>query len=112
MDRLRGPRRALADASKRQRFFIGQEVATHQRTSEVIPMMDRALLLQQLEQSGKRIEAGVQKVTTQRETIAGLAADGHDTVAAKRVLADFEQAQAMSLAHYERIEIELARTKW
>jgi len=112
MDRLREPRRALADASKRQRFFIGQEVAIHQRTSEVIPMMDRALLLQQLEQSGKRIEAGVQKVTKQRETIAGLAADGHDTVEAKRVLADFEQAQAMSLAHYERIEIELARTKW
>jgi Fe2+ or Zn2+ uptake regulation protein len=75
-------------------------------------MMDRALLLQQLGQSEKRIEAGVQKVTKQRETIAGLAADGHDAVEAKRVLADFEQAQAMSLAHYERIEIELARTKW
>ena len=76
------------------------------------PMMDYALLLQQLSQAEARIANGVRVIARQRKVIAALVDDGHVAEKAEIVLTSFEQAQATNFVIHEDIKQELARTAW
>jgi hypothetical protein len=62
---------------------------------------------QHLAQAEAHIALGDRNIVHQRELVAELERDGHDTAEAKRLLASFEELQAMHIAERARIQCEL-----
>ncbi|MBV8534283.1 MAG: hypothetical protein JO128_01750 [Alphaproteobacteria bacterium] len=70
--------------------------------------MDRRMLLEHLAMANRHVEKGERHVRRQRELVAELERDGHNTVEAKKLLEQFEKLQEMHKADRDRIERELA----
>jgi DNA-directed RNA polymerase subunit F len=70
-------------------------------------MEDRATILRHLEQARRLITQGEQYVAHQREIVAQLERDGHDTYEAKRLLDQLQQFHALQVADRDRLENEL-----
>jgi len=73
--------------------------------------MDRALILEHLAKAEEHVAKGEEHVRRQRELVAELARDGHDTGTARAVLGTFEELLAAHVADRERITKELAASK-
>ncbi len=69
--------------------------------------MDRAMLRQHLALAREHVDRGEEHVRRQRELVAHLERDGHDTVAAKKLLDQFEKLLAMHKADRDRLAKEL-----
>ena len=69
----------------------------------------RNLLLEHLDQARRHVAEGAEHVVRQRELVARMERDGHDTAEARRLLGQFEEMQALHVADRDRIEDELAR---
>jgi len=70
--------------------------------------MDRATLERELSRAEAHVANGQARLAQQREIIAELDREGHDTAPAKDVLASFERTQAMHIANRDRIAGKLA----
>jgi hypothetical protein len=70
--------------------------------------MDRALIEQHLALAEKHVRDGEVILVRQREVLANLARDGHDTSRASQILQEFEDVQQMHIADRERLRRELA----
>jgi hypothetical protein len=70
---------------------------------------DRSLITEQLRRADQHVADGERHITQQRQLIAKLEQDGHDTKMAIELLATFEQLQATHIAHRDRIRDELAQ---
>ena len=71
--------------------------------------MNRTMLTEHLAQAEEHVALGNRHIVRQRELIAELARDGHDTAEAKTLLASFEEMQTLHLQHRDRLRHELAR---
>ena len=69
--------------------------------------MDRALLLQILLQAERHVADGERKLAREREIVATLESDGHDTTMALARLAQFNQIQAMHVADRDGLRQDL-----
>ena len=69
--------------------------------------MDRAMLLEHLALAEEHIQLGSQHIARQQQIIEQLEAHGRNTFEARRMLQNFEDAHALSLAHRGRIKTEL-----
>jgi hypothetical protein len=69
--------------------------------------MDRAMIEEHLRQAEEHIALGEQHIARQREILAELQRDGHDTAQAEELLATFEETQRMHIADRDRIQDEL-----
>jgi len=69
--------------------------------------MDRAMLLEHLALAEEHIQLGSQHIARQQQIIEQLEAHGRNTFEARRMLQNFEDAHAPSLAHRGRIKTEL-----
>ena len=69
----------------------------------------RAMLQQNLALAERHIAEGEIRITRQREMIAELERDGHDTTAAQGLLAVFQHTMALYVADRERLQNELGR---
>jgi hypothetical protein len=72
-----------------------------------VAMKDRELALWHLAEAERHIAAAAITVARQRELISTLERDGHDVTAARALLAEFEQIQAMHVIHRDRLLDEL-----
>ena len=71
--------------------------------------MDRALLAQFLAKAEEHIAKSQERVRRQQQLVADLDRDGHDTVLARQVLAQFEELLSLQLADRDRLAEELSR---
>jgi hypothetical protein len=71
--------------------------------------MDRAMLAQHLTQAERHIVLGEELIARQRELIAELEQNDHDSTEAKRLLATFEQVQATHMAGRDRLRRQVER---
>ncbi len=69
------------------------------------------MLLEHLAKAERHVEIGERDLAKQRALIDELRRDGHDTRAAEKLLATFEEVQKLHVADRERIRAELARAK-
>lgn len=69
--------------------------------------MDRAMLERHLRTARDHVELGEQHVTRQRELVAELDRDGHDTAMARTLLRTFEDMQATHVADRDRLIAEI-----
>ena len=69
--------------------------------------MDRSMIREHLAQAERHVSEGERHVARQREIVATLERDGHDTVAARATLTQFEELQAMHVADRDRLLGEL-----
>ena len=69
--------------------------------------MDRAMLKQHLAQAEGHIALGERHIVRQRKLVAELEQKGCDTAEAKRLLASFEELQAMHIADRDRLRRQL-----
>jgi hypothetical protein len=69
--------------------------------------MDRATLEEHLALAAAHVAAGERLVARQRELVAQLERDGHDTLEATKVLNQLEQLQALYIADRDRLRKEL-----
>jgi Spy/CpxP family protein refolding chaperone len=65
--------------------------------------MDPEILQQHLFQAEEHVALGEQHISRQRELIAELDRDGHDTKEARQLLATFEQLQALHVEDRDRL---------
>jgi len=65
------------------------------------------MLQRHLAQADAHIDTGYRNIARQRDVIAQLERDGHDTALARDTLMQFEQSQALHIADRERILREL-----
>jgi arginine repressor len=72
--------------------------------------IDRFTLEQHLAQAREHIAIGEKNIARQTEIVADLERDGHDVTAARQLLAQFEELQALHIADRNRLEKELAST--
>jgi hypothetical protein len=70
--------------------------------------MDREMLKRHLAQGEENIATGDKNIARQRDVIAQLERDGHDTASARSFLREFEQLQAVLIAERERLLSELS----
>jgi hypothetical protein len=70
--------------------------------------MDREMLKRHLAQTEEHIATGDKNIARQRDVIAQLERDGHDTASARSFLREFEQLQALHIAERERLLRELS----
>jgi hypothetical protein len=70
--------------------------------------MDREMLKRHLAQGEENIATGDKNIARQRDVIAQLERDGHDTASARSFLREFEQLQAVLTAERERLLSELS----
>jgi hypothetical protein len=68
-------------------------------------------LMENLALADEHIALGAKHVARQREIIAELERDGHDTTKACALLAEFEELQAMHIADRDRLLGELHERK-
>jgi len=69
--------------------------------------MDRAMILDHLALAREHVALGEKHIARQFEIIAELNRDGHDTVAARELLLQFEESQEEHVKHRDRLEKEL-----
>lgn len=69
--------------------------------------MDREMVERHLGQARRHVEEGKRHITGQRELLARLERDGHDTTEAAKLLASFEDLQRMHVTDRDRLEREL-----
>jgi hypothetical protein len=69
--------------------------------------MDAALLKQHLELAERHVLEGDRHVMRQRELVAELERDGHDTTDANILLRQFEDLLAVHIQHRDRLRTEL-----
>jgi len=69
--------------------------------------VDRETLLQRLAKAEDQVELGALNVTRQREIVAQLERDGFDTVGARALLIEFEEAQTAYIAARDRLRREV-----
>ena len=69
--------------------------------------MDRTLLEKLLKEAEERVAQGEEHIRQQRELIAELERDGHNTSLAQELLATFEQIQKLHVAGRDRLAKEL-----
>ena len=72
--------------------------------------MDRALIEDHLAQAERHVSEGEGHIARQREIVATLEHDGHDTVAARATLAQFEDVQRLHVADRDRLRRELSES--
>lgn len=70
--------------------------------------MNLQMLEQRLVTAEKHVAEGQRHVYDQRHILAGLERDGQDTTEARRLLANFEDAQKLHLEDRDRIAKELS----
>ena len=68
------------------------------------------MIKEHLAQARRHVAEGSEHVAHQREIVAKLEGDGHDTSEAKTLLDQFEKTQALHIADRDRLERELAET--
>jgi hypothetical protein len=71
--------------------------------------MDREMIERHLAQARRHVTEGEQHVARQRNLLAELPRDGHDTTEAAKLLENFEDLQRMHVADSDRLERELAQ---
>ena len=69
--------------------------------------MDREMLKQRLIVAEEHILLGERHIVRQRELVAELERDGHDTAEAIRLLTSFEELQVLHIADRDRLRREL-----
>jgi hypothetical protein len=69
--------------------------------------MDPAILKQHLAQAEEHVAKGERHVARQRELVAELERDGHDTGPARHLLRQFEELQELHCADRDRLRKEL-----
>jgi len=69
--------------------------------------MDAEMARDHLAQAERHVAQGERHIARQREIIAELERDGHDTAQARATLAQFEEIQAMHVAERDRLRHEL-----
>lgn len=70
--------------------------------------MQRAMIEQHLAQAERHVTQGERSLTRQRDMIAGLETHGHNSLAARQLLTQFEELQAMHVAARDRLRRELS----
>jgi hypothetical protein len=70
--------------------------------------MDREMLKRHLAQGEENIATGDKNIARQRDVIAELERDGHDTASARTFLRELEQLQVVLIAERERLLSELS----
>ena len=70
--------------------------------------MDQEMLKRHLAEAEEHIATGDKNIARQRDLIAQLERDGHDTASARTFLHEFEQLQAQHIAERERLLRELS----
>ena len=70
-------------------------------------MVDRVTQLEHLAQAERLAVQGWSLVEQQRERVAKLEQDGHDTMRAKKTLATFEQTQQLHEQHLKLVKSEV-----
>jgi hypothetical protein len=70
--------------------------------------MDRATVTAHLAQAERHVALGEQHIARQREIVSELEDGSHDAVQARRLLAQFEELQALHIADRDRLRRELA----
>ena len=73
--------------------------------------MDESTLRQYLAGAETHVRQGEVHLARQRQLIAALERDGHDTTQAERLLTTFEETQALHIADCKRLTEELARKR-
>ncbi len=81
-----------------------QMAATAERTSD---SKDDGSPERDLAQAERHVRLGEQHLALQRQLIAELERDGHDTVQAKAILRAFEETQALHIQHRDRLRRKL-----
>jgi hypothetical protein len=71
--------------------------------------MNRSVLQERLNRVRRHIAMGEENLARLREIIARLERSGHDSSAARELLARFEELQKLPVADRDRLEMELAR---
>jgi len=66
--------------------------------------VNRETLLQRLAKAEEQVELGAHNVVRQREIVAQLERDGFDTVGARALLIEFEEAQTAYIAERDRLQ--------
>jgi hypothetical protein len=69
--------------------------------------MQRAMLVRHLEMARRHVAEGERHVARQRELVAELERDGHDTAQSRDLLKQFEELLALHVSDRDRIEQEL-----
>lgn len=69
--------------------------------------MERRMLERHLAQAEEHISLGERHIAQQRELVARLERDGHDSTEASNLLDNFEELQAVHIAHRDRLCREL-----
>lgn len=72
--------------------------------------MDRSMLLDHLTQAERHVTQGEQHVSRQRELIAEMEQDGHNTAKAQQLLRLFEELLAMHIAARDRLRAKLSES--
>ena len=72
---------------------------------------DRETVEKALQQAVRHVAEGQRVIDHQRATLRHLESHGHRTRAARKLLAQFEEVQAMHIVHCDRLISELARCK-
>ena len=75
---------------------------------EELGFVDRAMLERFLAQGEEHVALGDEHIARQRHLISELRRDGQDTEMAETLLAEFEQSQALHVAHRDRLRRKLA----
>jgi hypothetical protein len=70
--------------------------------------MDRATLQDRLAAAERHVAEAERHVAAQREFLAQLQREGHDTAQAKRLLEQFEEVLAIHIADRDRLRKELS----
>jgi hypothetical protein len=73
--------------------------------------MDRAILEQHLLEAEGHVSQGERHVRDERELIARLERQGHDTTEAIRLLRQFEELQTLHVSDRERLQRELEESR-
>jgi hypothetical protein len=74
--------------------------------------MDRAVLLQHLEQAQRHIADGQRHIARQREIVSEVERSGLDSKDARRSLVLFEEMQALHVANRNRLVETLQNADW
>jgi two-component sensor histidine kinase len=77
-----------------------------ERSSSVL--WDRTAILESFSMARRHVAMGERNIARQREIVAGLERDGHDSLNSKQLLGYFEELQNMHIAHRDRLEKVLA----
>jgi hypothetical protein len=72
-------------------------------------LWDRTAILERFSMARRHVAMGARHIARQREIVARLERDGHDSLDSKRLLGYFEELHNMHIAHRDRLERVLAQ---